>query len=53
MKTKDIQEMGKVWEEQAKAQFGNEKVSKADFKQTEDNEEMTRIGLEQFKTSNY
>ena len=53
MKTKDIQEMGKVWEEQAKTQFGNEKVSKADFKQTEDNEEMTRIGLEQFKTSNY
>ena len=31
----------------------NLKVSKADFKQTEDNEEMTRIGLEQFKTSNY
>ena len=53
MKTKDIKQMGKVWEEQAQAQFGNEKVSKADFKQTEDNEEMTRIGLEQFKTSNY
>ena len=53
MKTKDIKEMGKVWEEQAKAQFGNEKVSKADFKQTEDNEEMTRIGLKQFKTGNY
>lgn len=53
MKTKDIKEMGKVWEEQAKAQFGNEKVSKADFKQTEDEEKMTRIGLEQFKTSNY
>lgn len=53
MKTKDIKEMGKVWEEQAKAQFGNEKVSKADFKQTEDKEEMTRIGLGQFKTSNY
>lgn len=53
MKTKDIKEMGKVWEEQAKAQFGNEKVSKADFKQTEDNEEMARIGLKQFKTGNY
>lgn len=53
MKTKDIKQMGKVWEEQAQAQFGNEKVSKADFKQTEDNEEMPRIGLEQFKTSNY
>lgn len=53
MKTKDIKQMGKVWEEQAKAQFGNEKVSKFDIKQTEDNEEMIRIGLEQFKTSNY
>lgn len=53
MKTKDIKEMGKVWEEQSKAQFGNEKVSKVDIKQTEENEEMTRIGLEQFKTSNY
>ena len=53
MKTKDIKQMGKVWEEQAKAQFGNEKVSKADFKQTEDKEEMTRIGLKQFKTGNY
>ena len=53
MKTKDIKQMGKVWEEQAQAQFGNGKVSKADFKQTEDNEEMTRIGLKQFKTGNY
>lgn len=53
MKTKDIKQMGKVWEEQAKAQFGNEKVSKVDFKQTEDEEKMTRIGLEQFKTGNY
>lgn len=53
MKTKDIKQMGKVWEEQAQAKFGNEKVSKADFKQTEDKEEMTRIGLEQFKTGNY
>ena len=53
MKTKDIKQMGKVWEEQAKAQFGNEKVSKFDIKQTEDNEEMARIGLKQFKTGNY
>jgi len=56
MKTKDIKEMGKVWEEQAKAKFGNEKVSKADIKQTKDNEdieEMKRIGLKQFKTGNY
>ena len=52
----DIKEMGKVWEEQAKAKSGNEKVSKADIKQTKDNEdieEMKRIGLKQFKTGNY
>ena len=53
MKTKDIKAMGKVWEEQAKAQFGNEKVSKVNIEQTEDTIEMNRIGLEQFKTGNY
>ena len=53
MKTKDIQEMGKVWEEQAKAQFRNEKVSKVNIEETEDEVEMKRIGLEQFKTGNY
>lgn len=53
MKTNDIKEMGKVWEEQAKAQFGNEKVSKVNVEQTEDTEEMSRIGLGQFKTGNY
>ncbi len=53
MKTKDIKEMGKVWEEQAKAQFGNEKVSKVNVEETEDEVEMKRIGLEQFKTGNY
>ena len=53
MKTKDIKQMGKVWEEQAKTQFGNEKVSKVNIEQTEDKEEMNRIDLEQFKTGNY
>lgn len=53
MKTKDIKQMGKVWEEQAQAQFGNEKVSKVNIEKTEDTEEMSRIGLEQFKTGNY
>lgn len=53
MKTKDIKAMGKVWEEQTKAQFGNEKVSKVNIEKTEDTEEMSRIGLEQFKTGNY
>lgn len=53
MKTKDIKEMGKVWETQAKAQFGNEKVSKVNIEQAEDENEMKRIGLKQFKTGNY
>ena len=53
MKTKDIKEMGKVWEKQAKAQFGNEKVSKVKTEQTEDEEEFKRVGLTQFKTGNY
>ena len=53
MKTKDIKAMGKVWEEQAKAQFGNEKVSKVKTEQTEDEEELKRVGLTQFKTGNY
>ena len=53
MKTKDIKQMGKVWEEQAKAQFGNEKVSKANIEETTDEVEMKRIGLKQFKTGNY
>lgn len=53
MKTKDIKEMGKTWEKQAKAQFGNEKVSKVNIEETEDKEEMGRIPLTQFKTGNY
>lgn len=52
METKDIEQMGKVWEEQAKAQFEKEKVSKQDFTK-EESQEFKRIGLEQFKTSNY
>ena len=52
MGTKDIEQMGKVWEEQAKAQFVKEKVSKQDFTK-EESQEFKRIGLEQFKTSNY
>lgn len=53
MKTKDIKEMAKTWEEQAKAQFGNEKISKTNIEETEDKEEMARIPLKQFKTGNY
>lgn len=51
MNTKDIEEMGKAWEEQANAKFVKEKISKQDF--SEKKEEFNRIGLEQFKTSNY
>ena len=52
MKTKDIQEMGKAWESQAKEQFEKPKISKQEFS-NEVKEPVTRIGLEQFKTSNY
>lgn len=51
MKTKDIKEMGQVWEAQAKAQFSTEKVSKTKF-ENEDTE-VIRVDMKQFKTSNY
>ena len=52
MNTKDIEQMGKAWEEQADAKFVKEKISKQDFSNNE-KEELKRIGLTQFKTSNY
>lgn len=51
MSTKDIEEMGKAWEEQASAKFEKEKVSKQDFSNEE--EVKMRVELKQFKTSNY
>ena len=51
MKTKDIKEMGQVWEAQAKSQFSTEKVSKTKF-EVEDTETI-RVDMKQFKTSNY
>ena len=51
MSTKDIEEMGKAWEEQASAKFEKEKVSKQDFSNKE--ESGMRIELKQFKTTNY
>lgn len=51
MSTKDIEEMGKVWEEQASAKFEKKKVSKQDFSNEE--EVKMRVELKQFKTSNY
>lgn len=53
MQTKDIAQMGKAWEEQAQGKFSKEKVSKQDFSNGTENEEVHRIGLGQFKTSNY
>ena len=52
MKTKDIEEMGKTWEAQAKAQFENEKVSKQEFSKEED-ETALKVDLSQFKTGLY
>ena len=51
MSTKDIEKMGKAWEEQASAKFEKEKVSKQDFSNKE--ESGMRIELKQFKTTNY
>lgn len=52
MKTKDIEEMGKTWESQAKAQFENGKVSKQEFSKEED-ETALKVDLSQFKTGLY
>ena len=51
MKTKDIEQMGKVWEEQADNKFSKTKVSKQE--DAEKKEEFKRVELNQFKTSNY
>ena len=52
MSTKDIELMGKTWEEQAKAQFEKPKVSKQDFSNKE-KEELKRVPMSQFKTGIY
>lgn len=52
MKTADIEEMGKAWEEQAKNLYVKPKVSKQELNKTKE-EEFKRIGLSQFKTDNY
>lgn len=51
MKTKDIEQMGKVWEEQVNNNFSKEKVSKQEFSNNE--ESPIKIDKKQFKTSNY
>ena len=53
MQTKDIEQMGKTWEEQAQAQFSNEKVSKQEFENKEAHTEFKRVSMKQFKTDIY
>lgn len=54
MKTKDIEEMAKVWEEQADAQFVKEKVSKQELtKDKQSAVEFKRVDMSNYKTSNY
>lgn len=53
MQTKDIEQMGKTWEEQAQAQFSNEKVSKQEFGNKEVHTEFKRVSMKQFKTDIY
>lgn len=51
MQTKDIEQMGKVWEEQVNNNFSKEKVSKQEFSNNQ--ESPIKIDKKQFKTSNY
>ena len=53
MQTKDIEQMGKTWEEQAQGKFSKEKVSKQDIVDEKENNGFKRIGLTQFKTGIY
>lgn len=52
METNDIEEMGKTWETQAEKEFSKVKVSKQEFSKNDDNE-IKRMNLKQFKTDNY
>lgn len=51
MQTKDIKEMAETWEKQAKTQFSTTKVSKQTF--SEDEENVVKVDMKQFKTGNY
>ena len=51
MQTKDIEEMGKAWEEQANTKFSTKMVSVIDSDNFNKKEE--KINLSNFKTSNY
>lgn len=52
--TDAIEEMGKTWEEEAKAKFNKPKVSKQDFSKNENQDSSIRIDMiKQLKTGNY
>ena len=51
MQTKDIEQMGKVWEEQVNNNFSKEKISKQEFSTNEVSP--IKIDKKQFKTDNY
>lgn len=53
METKDIEQMGKTWEEQAQGKFSKEKVSKQEVSEKSESNEFKRIELTQFKTAIY
>ena len=53
MQTKDIEQMGKTWEEQAQGKFSKEKISKQEVSDKSEDNEFKRIGLTQFKTGIY
>lgn len=53
MHTKDIEQMGKTWEEQAQGQFSKEKISKQTLSSETVNSEVKRVDMKQFKTGNY
>lgn len=54
MTTKDIKEMGKVWEEQANAQFSSKKISKVEYKkESKTDNEIEIKDYSRFKTGNY
>lgn len=51
--TDAIEEMGKTWEEEAKAKFNKPKVSKQDFSKNENQDSSIRLDMKQFKTGIY
>lgn len=51
MATKDIKEMGETWEQEAKAKFGNPKVSKQKTSSTNEQMYKMKYDMNQFKTN--